>query len=115
MNSEILFDDTGRELLKVKVAKRFHERASGLLCLPKLCAGEGLLIASCNSVHTFFMSYAIDVMFLSKNLEILSVIQHLVPWRMAANFGASMTLELPAGSADAFELKPGMQLRRTAL
>lgn len=115
MNYEIIRDASGRILAKVRVARRFNERALGLLRLPKLGAGEGLLIGSCNSVHTFFMRYTIDVVFLSNSLKVISVAPRLAPWRCAASLKAGMALELPAGAAEELRLLPGMQLQRGSL
>lgn len=61
-------------------------------------SGDGLLLEPCNSIHTFFMRYSLDVVFLSKSNEIVKIIRNLKPWRMTwIYFGARKTLELPAG------------------
>ena len=59
---------------------------------------RGLLLQPCNSIHTFFMRYALDVVFLNSENKIIKIIRNLKPWRMTwIYFRASKTLELPAG------------------
>ena len=77
-----------------------YDRMRGLLYRPEPSAGSGLLIDPCSSVHTFGMSYPIDVVFLDENLRVLRCIDSVAPWRMLACRGARMTLELRAGDAN---------------
>jgi uncharacterized protein len=71
---------------------------------------QGLLLNPCNSIHTFFMRYSLDVVFLSKTNEVIKVIRNLKPWRMTwIYFRASKTLEVPAGALPASVLE-GMRL-----
>lgn len=59
---------------------------------------EGLMLEPCNSIHTFFMRYPIDVVFLNSQNKVIKIIRHLKPWRITwLYFRASKTLELPAG------------------
>ena len=96
--------------LTVRRADTFFGRAAGLLLAPALKPGEALLLAPCASVHTAFMRYAIDVVFLDRVGRIRKVILHLKPWRMAACPGAYQTLELAAGEAVRLGLAPGVSL-----
>ena len=83
----------------------------GLLGRSSLPVGEGLLIKPCGSVHMFFMRFAIDVVFLDRELSVVGVVPELRPWRMAGRRGAKVTLELAAGEAARRGIAPGMQLR----
>jgi uncharacterized protein len=75
------------------------KRRTGLLKHSGLKPGEGLWIVPCESVHTFFMKFAIDLVYLDKNLKVKKV-RHAVPaWRMSACLSAYSILELPAGMA----------------
>jgi uncharacterized protein len=74
-------------------------RLRGLLGRSALQDGEGLLIRPANSVHMFFMRFAIDVVFLDRELVVRKVVEALRPWRMAGCRGARAALELPAGTA----------------
>jgi uncharacterized membrane protein (UPF0127 family) len=74
------------------------KRIRGLLGRDSLQPKEALVIRPCNSIHTFFMRFAIDVLFLDKEGFVLKAILHLQPFRLTAiYFGASSAVELPAG------------------
>ena len=75
------------------------KRMRGLLGRRGLESGEGLLLRPAASVHTFFMRFAIDVVFLSRDGEVLKVADRVPPWRTAAAKGAKAVVELPAGEA----------------
>lgn len=96
---------------KVATASRFFQRARGLLFSNPLTEGAGLWIKPCNSVHTFFMTYSIDVIFLDKNLVIVHIITNMSPWRISKIVKrAESVLELPAGTVQRFTLSKGEQL-----
>ena len=81
------------------VADSMRTRMKGLLGRRGLEPGEGLLLRPANSVHTAFMRFAIDVVFLNRELEVLEVRESVPPWRMAARRGARAVLEMGAGEA----------------
>ena len=85
-------------------------RMRGLLGRPDLPEGEGILLEPAPSVHTFFMRFPIDVVFLDKSNTILKIVHGLRPWRAAGARKAVAVLELPAGAAAAAGLKTGMTL-----
>jgi uncharacterized protein len=73
-------------------------RARGLLGHAPLTAGQGMLISPCQSIHTFFMSFPIDVAFLNRDLRIVHIIPSMPAWRLSPHlFKAHSVLELPAG------------------
>ncbi len=81
------------------VATSIVARAVGLLGRSSLAAGEGLLIRPCSAVHTFFMRFPIDVLFLDADGRVLRAYAPLRPWRATALVrGAKQALELPAGT-----------------
>ena len=86
-------------------------RLKGLLGRKELAAGEGLLLRPAASVHTFFMRFPIDVVFLDRELRVLRVAANLRPWRAAARRGARAVLELPAGESERRDIRPGDQLK----
>lgn len=96
--------------LDIRLADRFLSRLAGLLFAPPLRPGAGLLIVPCASVHTAFMTYPIDVVFLDRAGRIRKIVPHLKPWRAAACAGAYQTLELAAGEAARLELAVGDSL-----
>ena len=97
-------------IARVRRTENVFERAAGLLALPKLAPDEGLLIERCASIHTCFMRYEIDVVFLDKTLTIQKLVEVLPPWRARACTSASMTLEVDAGLIDRAALRVGQQL-----
>jgi uncharacterized protein len=85
-------------------------RVRGLLGRGSLPAGEGILLRPASSVHTAFMRFAIDVVFLDRDLRVLKIASHLRPWRTAARRKAHAVLELPAGEAARRGLELGDRL-----
>jgi uncharacterized protein len=69
-----------------------------------------MLFSHTGSVHTFFMRFAIDVVFLDRELTVLSVQPNVGPWKTAKQNGAKWTLELAAGEAARVGIEPGMAL-----
>ena len=86
------------ELLGVKaeVARSFPARARGLIGRDGLAPGCGLLIEKCNAIHTFFMRFPIDAVFLDRNNRPVKVVRGIRPWRIFVwgGFRAVKTLEL---------------------
>jgi len=86
-------------------------RRRGLLkhnCLPE---GSALVIAPTNAIHTFFMRFAIDVAFVSKDGRVLKVRRAMPAWRMAAAWRAFAVVELPPGALERAGVQPGDMLR----
>lgn len=80
----------------------------GLLGKVSLAEDTGLLIVGTNSIHTFFMRFPIDVVFISKNGEVTSIYHSLVPWRITKiHWRAKSCLELPAGRVERTGLRVG--------
>lgn len=96
--------------LVVRCAKRWPDRLRGLLGKPPPAPGHGLLISPCASVHTAFMRYPIDVVFVARHGRILKVVEALRPWRAAACWRARHTLELAAGEARRLGLMTGVRV-----
>ena len=74
-------------------------RNRGLLGRDDLPAGHALVLAPCSGIHTFFMRFALDVVFVSRDGEVLKVRRHLRPWRLAICPGALAVVEFAAGGA----------------
>jgi uncharacterized protein len=82
------------------VADRMLPRMKGLLGKRELIPGEGILIQPAPSIHTFFMRFAIDVVFLTKDGKVMKVAPNVGAWRMRSCRRAFAVLELPAGEAE---------------
>ena len=85
-------------------------RMRGLLGRRALPSGDGILLRPAASVHTAFMRFEIDAVFLDRELRVLKVVPNLRPWRTAARRKAHAVLELPAGEAARRDLEPGDRL-----
>jgi uncharacterized membrane protein (UPF0127 family) len=75
-------------------------RMRGLLGRRQLPNGDGILLRPASSVHMAFMRFAIDAVFLDKELRVLKIASHLRPWRAAGGRGAKAVLEIAAGEAE---------------
>jgi hypothetical protein len=94
----------------VEVADTSAKRRTGLLKQKQLDAGEGLWIVPCESVHTFFMKFPIDLVYLDKRRKVRKVRNAVPPWRISACLRAYSVLELPAGTAAQSGTKAGDEL-----
>ena len=97
------------------VADTAAKRNVGLLRHKKLDAGDGLWITPCESVHTFFMKFAIDLVYLDKKKRVRKVRHAVGPWRLSACLTAHSVLELPAGTAEATATAKGDEIEISAL
>lgn len=78
------------------VARSFLQRARGLLGRCGLEKGTGMLIMRCNCIHTCFMRFPIDAVFLDARGEVVKTVRGIRPWRLCVWGGwrARMVLEL---------------------
>ena len=76
----------------------------------RLEAGEGLWIVPCESVHTFFMKFPIDLIYLDKDKKVRKVRKAVPAWRLSACLTAHSVLELPAGTLEQTGTVRGDQL-----
>jgi uncharacterized membrane protein (UPF0127 family) len=104
------FDDGRIVCERCVLADTALARMRGLLGRKSLPSGEGILLRPASSVHTAFMRFAIDAVFLDRELRVLKVASDLGPWRTAARRKAHAVLELPAGEAERRGLEPGDRL-----
>jgi uncharacterized protein len=79
------------------VAARPVRRMRGLLGRRSLSGSEGILLRPAGSIHTFFMRFAIDAVFLDRDLVVVGIERELRPWRVAGRRGAESVVELAAG------------------
>jgi uncharacterized membrane protein (UPF0127 family) len=83
-------------------------RGLGLMFRARLPAGRGMWIAPCNGIHMLFMRFAIDAVFLDRQLVVVRVVEGLRPWRVVPLVrGAHGVLELPAGTVTGVGLRAG--------
>lgn len=96
--------------LSAEVAKSAATRSKGLLGRKGLEPGGGMWIVPCESVHTFFMQFALDLIYLDRRLRVKKVKRNVPPWRISACLTAHSVLELPAGAIQDSQTSLGDQL-----
>ena len=105
---ELALGASGRIVVPdLEVAVESATRKKGLLGRDGLPQGCGLVIAPTNAVHTFFMRFPIDIVFVTRAGEVVKVCQAVRAWRMAAAFRAYAVVELAAGGAARAGLRVG--------
>ena len=88
----------------VELAADSRSRNRGLLGRSSLAPDSALIIAPCNAVHTFFMRFSIDVIFVSRLGLVVKVCPGLRPWRIGLGLGGFAAVELAAGAANLAEI-----------
>jgi uncharacterized protein len=108
----VLLNDTRGSMLggRIRRADSLWTRGVGLLGRGGLATGEGLHIVPCGSVHMFFMRFAIDVVYLDREMRVVKTVEALKPWRVSAARGAKSAIELPPGAIAASQTVRGDQL-----
>ena len=94
----------------VEIARHLLKRMKGLMFRPHLPHTHALLLEPCPQVHTCFMRFAIDVVFLDKDNVLVGIVENMPPWRMSPLYlNARYTLEVKGGYLKG-GVKPGQQL-----
>lgn len=84
---------------KAILASTLFKRLKGLLGRRDLNPGEALILKPCNSIHTLFMHFPIDVLFVDRNSRVIDAIPNLKPFRLTYIYlKAVYAIELPAGT-----------------
>jgi uncharacterized membrane protein (UPF0127 family) len=91
----------------MEVADSGPKRNKGLLGREGLSSGEGLWIIPCESVHTFWMRFPIDLVYLDSKKRVQKLVSALPAWRLSACLRAHSVLELPAGTIRITQTQPG--------
>ena len=95
----------------LEVASNFWSRGKGLLGRAGLNEDQALWIHHCNSIHTFFMKFSIDCVFVDKNLRVKAIRTDVKPGRMVMPiWGASSVFEMKSGTAEKLNIQVGDQL-----
>ena len=105
---------------KCLVRVRYLDRLRGLIGTRVLEPGSGMYFPNCNSIHMWFMSIPIDVVFVKKVatrdgkeiVQVTSVHSDVQAWRIlpVSDFRAKDVLELPVGTITKNEIKAGDEL-----
>lgn len=95
---------------EVLTATSFYQRAKGLLGRKDFDRNQTLWIHRCKDIHTFFMAFPIDLVFVDKNLIVTGVKKNIKPWKFAFNLKANSVFEFKAGVINNSNIKLGDQL-----
>ncbi|MBE8163172.1 MAG: DUF192 domain-containing protein [Bdellovibrionaceae bacterium] len=94
---------------KVHMARSFKSRLKGLMFSNPLAHGHCLWISQCKSVHSCFMKFTLDILFVDKKLRVIKIIKALKPWRITFFYiKADSVMEFNAGELN--NIKVGDQL-----
>lgn len=85
-------------------------RRRGLLGRASMGPGEGLIIAPCQAIHTWFMKMPIDAAFVARDGRVTAVRPNLEPWHMAMSLRAFSVVELPVGALYESDTRVGDEL-----
>jgi hypothetical protein len=94
----------------IETAESSAARRTGLLKHHKLDDGAGLWIVPCEAVHTFFMKFAIDLIYIDRQHRVKATVRAVRPWRFSACLPAHSVLELPVGTIDRTQTQKGDEL-----
>jgi uncharacterized membrane protein (UPF0127 family) len=93
-----------------QVANTSATRRKGLLGRRAFEMGEGLWISPCESIHTCGMKFPIDVIYLDRKKKVRKIRTAIVPWRFSMCLLAHSVLEVPVGTINRTQTRPGDQL-----
>ena len=109
-----LINQTKNSILadEVVVADNFFTRLNGLLGKKHLQKGKALIIRPCNAVHTFFMRFPIDVIFIDKDYKVIKIISCLKPFSFGGVcWKAILVIEFPSGTLNSSNVGLGDSLQ----
>lgn len=93
-----------------EIADTLWRRMRGLLGRSDLPVGSGMLIQRESSIHSAFMRFEFDAVFLDRNMRVVRLAERIRPWRALSAKGARSVLELPSGQISARALQVGDEL-----
>ena len=95
----------------VTLASTWLGRMRGYLGRPAPMEGEGILLIPCNAVHSYFMNFELDILFLDQKGTVLEVIRGFAPWKRTKRVrGSEYVLEVPVGTLDSSGTEVGDEL-----
>jgi len=93
---------------KVIIADTFLRRFVGLMGKLSLASHEALMLVPCSQVHTMFMFFPLDLLFLDEDMVIVKIVYHLRPFSISPNVkNAKYVVEMKSGTLEGLELKEG--------
>jgi uncharacterized membrane protein (UPF0127 family) len=111
MSKLVLVAPSGRVVCNTcHLADKPHTRLRGIIGWKGMRRGEGMLIRPTFSIHTMFVRFPIDAVFLDKEMTVVSIVHELKPWRFAGARKAKSVLELAAGECRRLGIERGDRL-----
>ncbi len=96
---------------RVRIARSFWDRGRGLMFHAGLDAGTGLVIDPCSSIHTMWMRFPLDVLYVSADGSVLRADSKMKPWRVGPLFvRGRYVIELPPGTIEQSRTEKGDKL-----
>jgi uncharacterized membrane protein (UPF0127 family) len=93
---------------KSRIARNTFTRFIGLMGRKSLVTGEALVLYPCSGIHTYFMRFSIDCIFLDQNNCVIHIIRNLKPWKITPIIHNSRTvIELPGNSLSELDAELG--------
>ncbi|MFH0911484.1 MAG: DUF192 domain-containing protein [Planctomycetota bacterium] len=93
---------------RLAIAETRFESLIGLLGHKELAGDAGFLLPRCRSIHTCFMRFALDLVFLDREGRVCKLVEAIPPWRMSSAREAQSVLELPPGAIRRAGWIPGL-------
>lgn len=106
-------NDEKAEMLieNLQIAESFFGRMQGLLGRKSLAADQALWIKPCNNIHTFFMKFTIDCVFINKTYKVEKVFSKVRPFQIRGPvWKAYSVIEFSEGFVEKWNIQPGDQL-----
>jgi uncharacterized membrane protein (UPF0127 family) len=111
MKKLVLVAADGRVVCNVcHLADKPHTRLRGVIGWKCLHRGEGVLLRPAFSIHTSFLRFSVDAVFLDEDMTVVGIEREMKPWRMASVRKARAVLELAAGECRRLGVKHGDRL-----
>lgn len=106
----VLINKTNDSIISknMKVADSYFKRLKGLMFTKEFPEENSLQLIPCNQIHTFFMKYMIDALYLDKNNNIIFIDENLKPGKVGKRIKKALSvIELPSGNVKKFNIKIG--------
>jgi len=92
----------------VIIARTFFSRAKGLLGRRQFKGPQAIVLKPCSSIHTFFMRFPIDVIFVDRDNKVVGAISSIRPFRLSPiYFNSRFAIELPSGTLNSTSTQTG--------
>lgn len=93
------------DLMKISRADNILSKGIGLIGWKDFGGKNGLLLTNTNSIHTFFVRFPLDLVFLDKNMKVIKLVKNLKPFRISPIvWKAQHVLEMPSGSIEKYSI-----------